>query len=230
MDGNPVFTTGNSLDYAELNPSFIVRVGSGGTNGANIGVSSDGGQTWTPGTSPSGAFGRNSRRVVWSSGSGVFFSIDNGTTWTPSTGAPARASVRSDRVNPLKFYAFANGTFYISTDGGRTFAATAANNLPPAGTSAQFKATPGREGDIWLAGGAQQPCTASGIRWMAAIHSGSCGMSTRPARSASASPLLGASIPRYTAAPKCEACGAFIAPTMPDLAGRELMTLATNTH
>jgi hypothetical protein len=167
MDGNPVFTTGNSLDYAELNPSFIVRVGSGGTNGSNMGFSSDGGQTWTPGTSPSGASGgtaaaaSDGSRVVWSSGSGVFFSIDNGTTWTASTSAPAGASVRSDRVNPLKFYAFANGTFYISTDGGQTFAATAANNLPPTGTSAQFKATPGREGDIWLAGGSTT--TAYGI-------------------------------------------------------------------
>ncbi|HEV2445510.1 MAG TPA: sialidase family protein, partial [Candidatus Sulfopaludibacter sp.] len=76
-----------------------------------------------------------------------------GTTWTASTGAPAGASVRSDRVNPLKFYAFANGMFYASTDGGQTFAATAASSLPPAGTSAQFKAAPGHEGDLWLAGG-----------------------------------------------------------------------------
>ena len=160
MDANPVFTTGTSVDYAELNPSFIVRVGNGGTNGTNIGFSSEGGQTWTPGpTQPSGASGgtvaaaADGSRVVWSSAPGVFFSPDNGTTWTPSTGAPGGASVRSDRVNPLKFYAFANGAFYISTDGGQTFAATAASNLPPAGTSAQFKATPGREGDIWLAGG-----------------------------------------------------------------------------
>jgi hypothetical protein len=160
MDANPVFTTGTSVDYAELNPSFIVRVGTGGTNGTNIGFSSDGGQTWIPGaTQPSGASGgtvaaaADGNRVVWSSGAGVFFSVDNGTTWTPSTGAPGGPSVRSDRVNPLKFYAFANGGFYISTDGGQTFAATAASNLPPAGTSAQFKATPGREGDIWLAGG-----------------------------------------------------------------------------
>jgi len=160
MDANPVFTTGTSIDYAELNSSFIVRVGTGGTNGMNIGFSSDGGQTWIPGpTQPSGASGgtvaaaADGSRVVWSSGPGVFFSVDNGTTWTASTGAPGGASVRSDRVNPLKFYAFANGGFYISTDGGQTFAATAASNLPPAGTSAQFKATPGREGDIWLAGG-----------------------------------------------------------------------------
>jgi hypothetical protein len=40
MDANPVFTSGSSLDYAELNPTFIVRVGSGGTNGMNIGFSS----------------------------------------------------------------------------------------------------------------------------------------------------------------------------------------------
>ena len=158
MDANPVFTTGTSLDYAERNPNFIVRVGTGGTNGANIGFSTDGGQTWNPGTSPSGASGgsvaaaADGGRVVWSSGAGVFFSLDNGTTWSASTGITG-GSVRSDRVNPLKFYALANGTFYISTDGGQTFAATAASNLPPAGTSAQFKATPGREGDIWLAGG-----------------------------------------------------------------------------
>jgi len=160
MDANPVFTTGTSLDCAELNPSFIVRVGTGGTNGMNIGFSSDGGQTWTPAASqPSGASGGtvaaavDGSRVLWSSGPGVFFSVDHGTTWTAATGAAAGASVRSDRVNPLKFNAFANGAFYISTDGGQTFAATAASNLPSAGTPAQFKATPGREGDIWLAGG-----------------------------------------------------------------------------
>jgi hypothetical protein len=160
MDANPLFPTGTSLDFAELNPSFIVRVGTGGTNGMNIGFSSDGGQTWAPGaTQPSGASGgtvaaaADGNRVVWSYGSGVSFSADMGTTWTASTGAPAGVSVRSDRVNPLKFYAFANGVFYISADGGQTFTATAASNLPPANTSAQFKATPGHEGDIWLAGG-----------------------------------------------------------------------------
>jgi xyloglucan-specific exo-beta-1,4-glucanase len=165
MDTNPVFTTGTSLDYAELNPSFIVRVGTGATNGMgvglnNIGFSSDGGQTWTPGANqPSGASGgtvataADGSRVVWSCGPGVYFSPDNGTTWTASVGVPASTNVRSDRVNPLKFYAFANGVFYISTDGGQTFAATAASNLPPSGTPAQFKATPGHEGDIWLAGG-----------------------------------------------------------------------------
>lgn len=168
MDANPVFTSGTSLDYAELNPSFIVRVGTGSSNGENIAFSSDGGQTWTPGaTQPSNASGgtvaaaADGSRVVWSCGPGVFFSTNKGTSWTASTGAQAGASVRSDRVNPFKFYAFVNGAFYISTDGGQTFTATAASNLPPTGTSAQFKATPGHEGDIWLAGGSTT--TAYGI-------------------------------------------------------------------
>jgi hypothetical protein len=158
MSSNPVFTTGTSLDYAELAPSFVVRVGTGGTNGINIGFSTDGGQSWTPAaTIPSGASGgtvaaaADASRVVWSTSAGVYYSADKGTTWMASTVVPASASVRADRVNPLKFYAYSAGTFYISIDGGATFTASAASNLPT--TSAQFKATPGHEGDIWLAGG-----------------------------------------------------------------------------
>jgi hypothetical protein len=159
MDTNPVFTSGSSLDYAELNPSFIVRVGYG-SNGMNIGFSTDGGQTWAPGAyNPGGASGgsvaagADGRRVVWSSWAGVYVSSDKGSSWIASSGAPAGSSVRADRVNPMKFYAFGNGAFYASTDGGLTFIATGASGLPAAGASAQFKATPGHEGDIWLAGG-----------------------------------------------------------------------------
>ncbi len=77
-----------------------------------------------------------------------------GKTWTASAGIPAGARVASDRVNPNKFYGFKSGTFYLSTDGGKTFAATAAAGLPAAG-NVRFKAVPGREGDIWLAGGSE---------------------------------------------------------------------------
>ncbi len=161
MDANPVFTTGTSLDYAELRPSFIVRVGTGGTNGVNIGFSTDGGQTWSPAASqPSGASGgtvaaaADGSRVLWApSGEDAFYSPDMGATWTASVGIPAGVLVRSDRVNPLKFYAYAAGAFYVSNDGGMNFTETSANNLPPAGTSLQFKAVPGHQGDVWLAGG-----------------------------------------------------------------------------
>ena len=64
---------------------------------------------------------------------------------------PSGAVVESDRVNPLRFYGLANGAFYGSTDGGATFAALA-TGLP---VPAQFKAVPGREGDVWVAGGTE---------------------------------------------------------------------------
>jgi xyloglucan-specific exo-beta-1,4-glucanase len=161
MAVNPEIGSTTSLDFAELNPSFIVRVGNGNGGGQNIGFSSDGGTTWAPaGTAPSGAGGgtvataSDGSRVLWNpGGQGVYFSLDYGTTWTASAGVPSGGRVGSDRVNPLKFYDFVNGTLYVSIDGGATFLASGASGLPPAGTSGRFKAVPGKEGDIWLAGG-----------------------------------------------------------------------------
>ncbi|HZD47392.1 MAG TPA: xyloglucanase [Silvibacterium sp.] len=164
MYTNPVFGTTTSLDFAQLSPNYVVRVGDPG-DGSSVAYSTDGGTTWTPGTASPGqggmvAVSANASRIVWSpGGAAVVYSTNNGSTWTASTGVPAGASIRSDRVNPLKFYAFSNGVFYISVDGGVTFTATAATGLPPAGTSAYFKAVPGIEGDIWLAGGSE----ASGV-------------------------------------------------------------------
>jgi len=126
MSINPEIGTTTSLDYAALRPSFMVRVGNGNGGGQNIGFSSDGGTTWSPGnTAPSGArggtvaAGADGSRVLWSpSGQGGFFTTDKGSTWTASTGVPAGVRIGADRVNPLEFYAFANGVFYISSDGG----------------------------------------------------------------------------------------------------------------
>jgi hypothetical protein len=39
------------------------------------------------------------------------YSTDLGGTWEQSTGVPANAMIASDRVNPMKFYAYDNGTF-----------------------------------------------------------------------------------------------------------------------
>jgi hypothetical protein len=160
---NPAIGT-LSLDYAELNPSFIFRVGSG--DAANMiksgATSTNGGTSWTPVVSePSGLTGggscavnANATRLLWApSGVGVYYSANGGSAWTASAGIPAGAAVESDRVNPNKFYGFRNGTFYVSTNGGVSFSATAATGLPLS-SPARFKAVPGQEGDIWLAGGA----------------------------------------------------------------------------
>jgi photosystem II stability/assembly factor-like uncharacterized protein len=160
----PVRGTSVSLDYAELSPLYIVRAANGDTVTCekSFAVSTDGGTTWAAVSSqPAGLTGGGTvavaatggGKIVWSpAGVGVFYTTGGGKTWTASTGIPAGARVESDRVNPNKFYGFKSGTFYVSTDGGKTFAATAASGLPLGGP-VKFRAVPGREGDIWLAGG-----------------------------------------------------------------------------
>ncbi len=151
----------NSLDYAELNPGFIYRVGSGkpDKNIMHSGWSSDGGATWTmnwnypagmtgPGECAAAADGLS---VLWSpAGAGVHYSTSpQGGSWTASTGVPAGAAIASDRVNPNKYYGFAAGGFYVSANDGASFSQTA-TGLPDAG---QIHAVPGVAGDVWLAGG-----------------------------------------------------------------------------
>ncbi|HEX5082157.1 MAG TPA: xyloglucanase [Blastocatellia bacterium] len=158
MMTTPTFVSTTSLDYAELSPTFIVRVGNANQGTNRSGFSFDGGTSWFQGsTEPGGVTGggtvaaaANASRVVWSpAGAAVNYSTNNGSSWTQSAGIPSGARVGSDRVNPMKFYGFANGTFYVSVNGGANFTA-AATGLP---SDSRFKATPGREGDIWLAGG-----------------------------------------------------------------------------
>ncbi|WP_250564405.1 cellulose binding domain-containing protein [Sphaerisporangium fuscum] len=165
MFTQPVFTSTTSLDYAETNPGVMVRAGdftdSDRPNDSHVAFSTDGGANWFQGGEPSGvnkggtvAASADGGRFVWApgdSGLPVVYSVGYGNSWSQSSGVPANAIVESDRLNKNKFYAFSNGGFYVSTDGGATFAKTAASGLPASGV--HFKALPGIEGDIWLAGG-----------------------------------------------------------------------------
>ncbi len=158
MFGNPTTGTTTGLDFAELVPSKIFRVGTGQLPQA--GYSTDGGATWTPVASRPGSAGggvvalsADGASVVWSpSNESVHYSVDDGTTWTLSSGIPAGARVAADRVNPLKVYGFAGGTFYVSVDRGASFAAATVSGLPTSG-GVRFRAVPGYEGHVWLAGG-----------------------------------------------------------------------------
>ena len=155
-----------SIDFAELSPSYLVRVGNGDTANCekSLAISSDGGTTWSAvSAQPSGLTGGGSvavaatggGKIVWSpQGVGVFYTTGGGKTWSAATGIPAGARVISDRVNPNKFYGFKSGVLYVSVNGGKNFAASAASGLPVSGP-VRFKAVAGREGDIWLAGGAE---------------------------------------------------------------------------
>jgi len=93
-------------------------------------------------------------RFVWSpAGTGVQYTTGFGSSWSASSGILSGATVEADRVDPKTFYGFKSGKFYVSSDGGATFTASAATGLP-SGDSVRFKALPGTKGDVWLAGGA----------------------------------------------------------------------------
>lgn len=153
---SPIHTSTTSIDYAELSPSTMVRVGNTGTTGG-IGITTSAGNSWWAGQAPSGVTGggnvalsADGGSIVWSPGGiGVQMSTTFGSTWVASTGVPAGATVESDRVNPAKFYAVSGSSFYVSTNKGASFIAAAGAGMPAA--TRKFKAVYGREGDIWLA-------------------------------------------------------------------------------
>jgi hypothetical protein len=164
----PTFTTTSSIDFAESDPKHALRVGtldSGAyPNDLPIGVSTDGGATWSNAARPAGAanaaggtiaVGSDGEYIVWAPDgdgvTGVYYSQYSPYSWTASTGIPAQAQVRSDRVNKSKFYGFKDGKFYVTTNGGAAFVASAATGLPK--SNVKFRVVAGIEGDIWLAGG-----------------------------------------------------------------------------
>jgi hypothetical protein len=167
----PFFGTRTSIDYAELSPSFMAMVGDGSptanppiTSSAFTFSSGTSASAWfagsvdPPGYSTNGggtiAAAADASRVVWNpTGMGAFYSTTTGSSWTASTGLPAGGKIISDRVNPLQFYDYAAGQFYVSTNGGVSFTATAATGLPVSGDPISMHAVPGIAGDVWLAGG-----------------------------------------------------------------------------
>jgi photosystem II stability/assembly factor-like uncharacterized protein len=169
---------GNTEDlaFAGKNPDLIVRTGTGSNRGTNrivcASLSEDGGQTWKtlagepPGSNGAGAIAisADGRTIVWTpQRSRPHYTVDRGTNWTACAGLSSGIRVVADPVNPAQFYACdaRAGQFWISTNGAVSFSPTPAT--PPAaqdfaggfggggGESGVLSATPGRQGDLWLA-------------------------------------------------------------------------------
>lgn len=162
MHQQPYWGNGTSVDFAELDPSLLVRTGNAEDDAtSHIGISDDGGDTWWQGQEPGGVTGggtvavsADGSAVLWSpEGTGVHVSTTRGSSWTASTGVPEGARVEADRADPGVFYAVADGVFHTSTDGGATFTASGFDGLPAEG-NIRFGAVPGHPGDVWVAGGA----------------------------------------------------------------------------
>jgi hypothetical protein len=163
MHQDPYWGNGTGVDFAELAPDTVVRVGDAEDDAtSHIGISTSGGDSWWGGQEPGGVTGggtvavnADGSAILWSpEGAGVHVSTTTGSSWTASTGVPAGARVEADRVDPDVFYAVSGGAFYTSTDGGATFTASDDTSLPAEG-DIRFGAVPGHTGDVWVAGGAE---------------------------------------------------------------------------
>jgi len=148
---NPQFSNTNCLDFAEANPSIVVRAGNANaTTSSDVAYSTNNGQSWTPwGSAPSDyttnnnmgsvAVAADGSRVVVApySGKGTpAYASSLGGSWTTCTGLPSGAYVAADRSNASLFYATSpanwvyggNVTIYESTDGGKSFSSV--NTIP----------------------------------------------------------------------------------------------------
>lgn len=176
----PFFGNTHDVTGAELAPEVIVRIGKPRDGHKNLGYSLDGGKTWrepasVPDPQSSDGFiavSADGRAWVWTPKGGTpHVSHDRGDTWRPVKGLPAGTRVIADRVNPRRFHAMAlfDHRLFSSADAGLSFTARSlalpdgpvtraaagshnhSNRGDDRGGQDRLYATPGREGDLWLA-------------------------------------------------------------------------------
>lgn len=171
---NPHFGNTNGVDCAWKNPNIFVRVGRPTRQNPDqsLGYSPDGGKTWHPSATLPKSDARLGHIAVSSDGKSwvwvpekcdAYVTQDNGTTWKIIDNIPDNTKIISDRVNPQKFYGISlfEGKLFVSTDGGNSFRIESLllpNGLPKPGKRGDTRggqdriyATPGFEGDLWLA-------------------------------------------------------------------------------
>jgi len=172
---------GNTYDVtgAELAPEVLLRIGHPRDGGKPLGYSLDGGSTWQePARVPAHAAGDGALAVsadghawVWTPRGGLpHVSHDRGDSWTEVRGLPPGTRVVADRVNPRRFHAMDlfGDRLFASEDAGSSFSSRplALPDGPvqrPVPTVRQSQrgdargghdrlyATPGREGELYLA-------------------------------------------------------------------------------
>jgi hypothetical protein len=175
----PFFGNTHDVTGAELKPQVLLRIGHP-RSGKNLGYSLDGGRSWAePASVPDAHAGEGAIAVsadgatwVWTpQGSRPHVSRDHGGHWQPVASLPPDTRVVADRVNPQRFHAMSlfKGKLYSSHDGAQQFTEQALN-LPDGpvlpsrlgghdhtdrgdarGGQDRLYATPGHEGELWLA-------------------------------------------------------------------------------
>ncbi|KAJ7293306.1 hypothetical protein C8J57DRAFT_1043549 [Mycena rebaudengoi] len=146
---NPKWKTTADMDFAGNNPLSIVRVGTGdSTQGKQVAISNDGGKTWAQDFGAADNVNANGDTVLWRTASqGVMVSqFTNPFAAVPSL--PPMAAIASDKLNNSVFYGAAANSFYLSTDGGKTFVTK--GTLGDSSAPVKVIVNPKVSGDVWV--------------------------------------------------------------------------------
>jgi photosystem II stability/assembly factor-like uncharacterized protein len=169
----PHFVNTQDIAFAADRPQIIVRTGTVRSETGHVAISTDGGKNWRfPDSEPApdqmggmAAISADGRTIVLTKrDTQPEFTIDRGATWNQCAGLPSGIRVVADEVNSSRFYAFdsQSGKMFASTNEAAGFMPTQFLfpspptqardfGMPP---RAELSATLGREGDLWLAFGA----------------------------------------------------------------------------
>lgn len=152
--------TCRSISVGGENNEIWTKVGDSETSVSYL-VSKDSGATWTAAENPadeaSTCFGgytavsSDGKRLFWSPQNTFtsYYSDDFGKTWTKCSGIQGKTYILSDSVDSNYIYACADSNFYVSSDGGKTFAFT----YMCADKYKRFAVEEGTAGKIYLAMG-----------------------------------------------------------------------------
>ncbi|KAI5780984.1 hypothetical protein EDC01DRAFT_262090 [Geopyxis carbonaria] len=151
----PAYTTNSDLDYAGNVPKTVVRIGNDATDtNGQVALSYDGGATWALdyGASSGTASGKvaisaDADTVLWSSSTSGVLVSQYTSTFTAVSSLPSSAAIAADKRNGTVFYGGSAGKFYVSTNTGKTFTATA--TLGSATTVRNIEVNPTLAGDVW---------------------------------------------------------------------------------
>ncbi|RPD82611.1 Oligoxyloglucan reducing end-specific cellobiohydrolase [Lentinus tigrinus ALCF2SS1-7] len=154
---NPTYSSSSDIDYAGNSPSTIVRVGTttDGSQGKQVAISNDGGATWAqdygaPDDVAGGkiAVSADGDTILWKTSSNGIMVSQYTNPFSAVSSLPSSAAIASDKKNNSIFYGADSSKFYLSTDGGKTFAVKGALGS----STSPFKVVvhPNVTGDIWV--------------------------------------------------------------------------------
>ncbi|KAF8203099.1 hypothetical protein BJ912DRAFT_842191 [Pholiota molesta] len=153
---NPTWATTADVDFAGNVPTNIVRIGTGSSSsGKQVALSTDSGTTWAQDYGAADnveggkvALSANGDTVLWrTSGNGVQVSqYTNAFVAVPTL--PSTAAIASDKLNNSIFYGAAGSSFYLSTDGGKTFAVE--GSLGASTSPVKIVVNLAVTGDVWV--------------------------------------------------------------------------------